>query len=66
VLQGFAAPSNTSIEFYFFRFSGSKMFLKESGVPLKIKNNAQHHNTKQIPIIRAWFRPLLIFAGQYL
>ncbi len=36
------------------RFSGGKMFLKESdGVPLKIKNNAQHHNTEPISIIWA-------------
>jgi hypothetical protein len=49
------------------RFSGGKTFFKriQAGVPLKIKNNAQHHNTKPIPITLAYFRTLLIFARQY-
>ncbi len=53
----FAAPSNICIQFYYIGltrnlqqidFSGIK-----DGVPLKIENNAQHHNTKPIAIIWA-------------
>jgi hypothetical protein len=53
VLQGFSAPSNTCIKFYFFVLLWRQNVFKriQDGVSLKVKNNAQHHNTKAMPII---------------
>jgi hypothetical protein len=52
VLQGFAAPPNTCIKFYFSMLQWRQNIFKriQDGVSLKFKNNAQHHNT-EIPII---------------
>ena len=38
----------------------------QNGGPLKFKNKTQRHSNGRIPFILAYFRPLLIFAGQYL
>jgi hypothetical protein len=53
VLQGFAAPSNTCIKFYFFALEWQQIVFKriQDGVPLKSRRNAQHHNSKPTYII---------------
>ncbi len=53
VLQGFSAPSNTCITFYFFVLQWRQKVFKriQDGVSLKIKNNVLHHNPKEMPII---------------
>jgi hypothetical protein len=49
----FVAPSNTCANFLLF-------------VPLKIKNNVQHHNTEPISVMMVRFWLFLTFAGQFL